>query len=104
MSSKKSIIAKLTCDPANAEALEEALAGAITASDEEGGLEIYSVHKDPNDAGVELEEPVHAGVDALGVHGKGDGMRAAMKAVGAHLSAPPEVSVLNPVVAKGLEL
>ena len=30
MSSKKSIIAKLTCDPANAEALEEALAGAIT--------------------------------------------------------------------------
>lgn len=104
MSSKKSIIAKLTCDPDNADALEAALHEGIKASEEEGGLEIYSVHKDPNDAGVYWFFELYTDVDALGVHGKGDGMRAAMKAVGAHLSAPPEVSVLDPVVAKGLAL
>ncbi len=102
--SKKTIIAKLTCDPDNAEALEAALHEGIKAADEEGGLEIYSVHKDPNEAGVYWFFELYADVDALGVHGKGDGMRAAMKAVGSHLSAPPEVSVLDPVAAKGLTL
>lgn len=104
MSSKKSIIAKLTCDPDNADALEAALHEGIKASEEEGGLEIYSVHKDPNDAGVYWFFELYTDADALGVHGKGDGMRAAMKGVGAHLSAPPEVSVLDPVTAKGLTL
>lgn len=104
MSAKKSIIAKLTCDPADAGALEEALAGAIAASEEEGGLEIYSVHKDPDNAGVYWFFELYTDVDSLGVHGKGDGMRSAMRAVGAHLSAPPEVSVLDPVVAKGLSI
>lgn len=104
MSDKKSIIAKLTCDPANASALEDALAAAIAAADEEGGLEIYSVHKDPNDAGVYWFFELYTDGEAVAVHGKGDGMRAAMKGVGAHLSAPPEVSVLDPVVAKGLVL
>lgn len=104
MSDKKSIIAKLTCEADNAGALEEALAAAITASEEEGGLEIYSVHKDPNEPGVYWFFELYTDGDALGVHGKGDGMRAAMGGVGALLSAAPEVFILDPVVAKGLAL
>lgn len=102
--SKFSIIAKLTCDESNSSALEAALATAIEASEEESGLEIYSVHKDPNTSGVYWFFELYTDGDALGVHGKGDGMRAAMKGVGALLAEPPEVSVLEPVVAKGLEI
>ena len=102
--SKRSIIAKLTCDPDNAAALEDALQGGIVAAEEETGLEIYSVHKDPNDAGVYWFFELYTDEAALAVHGKGDGMKAAMRAVGGHLSAPPEVSILEPLAAKGLEL
>lgn len=102
--SKLSIIAKLTCDADKAADLEAALASMVTASDEEGGLEIYSVHKDDNTPGVYWFFELYTDGDALGVHGKGDGMKAAMAAVGGLLSAAPEVSVLNPLVAKGLDL
>ncbi len=104
MSSKRSIIAKLTCEAANADALEEALHNGIAAAEEESGLEIYSVHKDPNEPGIYWFFELYTGDEALGVHGKGDGMKAAMRAVGGLLSAPPEVSVLHPVAAKGLSL
>lgn len=101
---KRSIIAKLTCDADKAADLEAALATMVRASEEEGGLEIYSVHKDSNHPGVYWFFELYTDGDALGVHGKGDGMRAAMKGVGALLAEPPEVSVLEPVVAKGLEI
>jgi quinol monooxygenase YgiN len=102
--SKHSIIAKLACEPDNATELEAALAVGIAAAEEESGLEIYSVHKDPNEAGVYWFFELYTDGDALAAHGKGDGMRAAMKGVGGLLSLPPEVSILEPVVAKGLEL
>ena len=100
--SKRTIIAKLTCDPANADDLEAAFATMIGAAEEESGLEIYSVHKDPDNAGIYWFFELYTDEAALGVHGKGEGMKAAMGAVGALLSAAPEVHVLHPTVAKGL--
>ncbi len=102
--SKHSIIAKLTCEPDSAADLEAALAVGIAAAEEESGLEIYSVHQDPNEAGVYWFFELYTDGDALAAHGKGDGMRAAMKGVGAHLSQPPEVHILDPLVAKGLDI
>lgn len=102
--SKLSIIAKLTCDPDNAEAFESALAGAVTAAEEETGLEIYSVHKDGNEPGTYWFFELYTDEAALGVHGKGDGMGAAMGAVGKLLNGAPDVKILTPTVAKGLEL
>lgn len=102
--SKLSIIAKLTCDPDKVDDFEAALASMVEAADEESGLEIYSVHKDDNEAGTYWFFELYADADALGVHGKGDGMKAAMGAIGGLLNAPPDVKVLNPTVAKGLAL
>lgn len=101
---KVSIIAKLTTSEDNVAAFEDALATMVTASDEESGLEIYSVHKDPNTVGVYWFVELYTDGAALGVHGKGDGMKAAMGALGGLLSGAPEISVLEPTVAKGLEL
>ena len=101
---KRSIIAKLTCDADKADDLEAALATMVQASDEEGGLEIYSVHKDSNQPGVYWFFELYTDEASLGVHGKGDGMKAAMGAVGALLNTAPEVHVLDPTVAKGLDI
>ncbi len=69
---KVSIIAKLTTAEENVAAFEDALASMVTASDEEPGLEIYSVHKDPNTVGVYWFFELYTDGDALGVHGAGE--------------------------------
>lgn len=100
--SKISLIAKLTCNDGAAADFEKALAGLIEASNEEAGLEIYSAHRGEDNIYWFFE--VYSDSDALAVHGRGDAMKPAMKALGAYLSGAPEVMVLAPVVAKGLEL
>ena len=102
--SKISVIAKLTAAEGKQAELEDALRGLIAAADEEPGLEIYSAHASDAEPGVFYFFELYTDEAALGVHGKGDGMKAAMRAVGGLLSGPPEVSILEPLAAKGLEL
>jgi quinol monooxygenase YgiN len=42
--------------------------------------------------------------DALGVHGKGDGMKAAMGKFAGLLGGRPEITMMSPVVAKGMDI
>lgn len=102
--SKRSIIAKLTCDPGNIDDFEAALVGVVAAAEEETGLEIYSVHKDNDEAGTYWFFELYTDEGALGAHGSGDGMKAAMSEVGGLLNAKPDVKILAPTVAKGLDL
>ena len=102
--SKRSIIAKLTCDPGNIDDFEAALVGVVAAAEEETGLEIYSVHKDNDEAGTYWFFELYTDDDAVAAHGKGDAMRIAMAATGAFLAAPPEIYRLTPVAAKGLSI
>jgi quinol monooxygenase YgiN len=104
MSTKVSIIAKLTAAEGTGDELEAALAELIAAADEEDGLEVYSVHRDTQADGVYWFFEVYRDGDAFAGHGKGERMRSAMKAVGGLLSGRPEVSVMAPVAAKGLSL
>lgn len=100
--SKVSLIAKLTCAEGKNEEFEAALAAMIEASNEESGLEIYSAHR--GDDNVYWFFELYADDEALAVHGKGDGMKAAMGAIGAFMGGRPEVMKLTPVVAKGMAL
>lgn len=102
--SKISLIAKLTAADGKADELETALHGLIAAAEEEPGLEIYSVHRDDDDANAFYFFELYADQDAVDVHGKGDGMKAAMAAVGGLLGGRPDVTRLTPVVAKGMAL
>lgn len=102
--SKISLIAKLTAAEGKAEELEAALHGMITAAEEEAGLEIYSAHRDSADGQVFYFFELYTDQGALDVHGKGDGMKAAMGALGGLLAGRPDVSMLTPIVAKGLSL
>ena len=80
-----------------------ALAAMIEASNEEAGLEIYSAHKAKDSNDYYFFE-LYTDDEALAVHGKGDGMKAAMAAIGAHMAGRPEITMMNPVVAKGMDV
>lgn len=102
--SKISLIAKLTAAEGKSDELEAALATLIGAAEEEAGLEVYSAHADAKEPGTYYFFELYTDQDALAVHGKGDQMKQAMGALGGLLSGRPEVTMLRPVVAKGLSL
>ena len=85
--SKISLLAKLPVAAGKGEKLEAAAGPLIEAAAEEAGLEIYSLHKDPNDPNTYWFFELYTDQAALDVHGKGDGMKAAMAALGPCLAA-----------------
>ena len=100
--SKISLIAKLQCADGQNEGFEAALADMIEASNEEAGLEIYSAHRGEDNAYWFFE--LYTDEAAKDVHGKGDGMKSAMRAIGTFMGGPPEVHLMTPVVAKGMDI
>ena len=102
--SKISLIAKLTCADGKAEEFEAALASLIEAAEEEAGLEVYAANADTGAENVYWFYEIYTDGDALGVHGKGDGMKAAMGALGGLMAGRPEIMMCRPVVAKGVEV
>ena len=101
--SKISLIAKLTAVEGKADELEAALRGVVDAAAEEDGLEVYSAHRS-DEAGVYYFFELYRDQDAKDVHGKGERMRAAMGAFGGLLAGRPEITMMTPVAAKGLDL
>lgn len=102
--SKISLIAKLTAAEGKADDLEAALRGVIAAASEEEGLEVYSAHASNDEPGVFYFFELYHDQAAVDVHGKGDGMRAAMGAFGGLLGGRPEITRMTPVAAKGLDV
>jgi quinol monooxygenase YgiN len=101
---KLTIIAKLTAAEGKADEMGAALDNLIDAADEEPGLEIYSVHQDPNDSAVFHFFEIYADQKAWDAHGKGEAMQKAMGAVGGLLGGAPELNILTPRKAKGLDI
>ena len=102
--SKISLIAKLTAAEGKAQELETALRGVIDAAEEEAGLEVYSAHRAVDEPGVYYFFELYRDQEAKDVHGKGERMRAAMGAFGGLLAGRPEITMMTPVAAKGLDL
>ena len=104
MTNKVSLIAKITAQSDKVEEMKEALKTLMAATDEESGLEIYAAHADANDPAVFWFYELYTDNDALGAHGQGERMKAAMGTMGALLDGAPEIHMVTPFVAKGLEL
>lgn len=102
--SKITIIAKLTIQDGKDAEMEAALATLCSVADEETGLEIYSAHKDTAEDNVYWFFEMYTGDEAWAAHGKGDGMKEAMGAFGGLLAGRPELHILSPVAAKGLDI
>ena len=102
--SKISLIAKLTAVDGKADDLEVALRGVIEAAAEEDGLEVYSAHRSDDEPGVYYFFELYRDQQAKDVHGRGERMRTAMGAFGGLLAGRPELIMMTPVAAKGLDL
>ena len=102
--SKISLIAKLTAAEGKTAELEEVLRNVIAAAEEEAGLEVYSVHASNDEPGIYYFFELYADDEAKAVHGKGDQMRAAMGACAGLLGGRPEITLMTPVAAKGLDI
>lgn len=100
---KISLIAKLTAAEGKVDDVKAALATLIEAADEEAGLLIYGASQAKDDPRSFVFFELYENEEALGVHGKGEGMAAAMKALGGLLDGRPEVTLMDPVVAKGID-
>jgi len=101
--SKISLLATFSAAEGKADECREAIKAAIAAADEESGLLVYSCSEDPKTPGNFVFFEVYENKEALDVHGKGDAMKAAMGALGALLGGRPEITLLTPVAAKGLD-
>jgi quinol monooxygenase YgiN len=102
--SKISLIAKLTAVEGKEAELEAALHAVVEAATEEDGLEVYSAHRVADQAGVYYFFEVYRDEDAFGIHGKGDRMRTAMGGFAGLLAGRPEVTMMSPVAAKGIDI
>ena len=102
--SKITLIAKLTAAEGKGPDLEAALAELCEAANDEDGLEVYSAHRANDDEGVYYFFEMYRDGDALAVHGKGDAMKAAMGKLGGFLGGRPEITMMTPVAAKGLDI
>lgn len=102
--SKISLIAKLTAVEGKAEELETALRAVVEASAEEDGLEVYSAHRVDDQPGTYYFFEIYRDDEAKAVHGKGDRMRAAMGGFAGLLAGRPELTVMTPITAKGLDI
>lgn len=101
---KISLIAKLTAVDGKIDELEAAMRHVIDEAEEEPGLEVYSVHAAQAEPGVYWFFEVYADDAAFAAHGKGERMRAAMGGFGGLLDGRPEITMLTPIAAKGLDL
>ncbi len=102
--SKITLIAKLTAVPGKEAEVEQALRDAVEASVEEPGLEIYSAHAAHDEPGVYYYFSVYADQAARDVHAKGEQMMAAKRAFYGLVTGWPEVTLMSPIAAKGLDL
>lgn len=102
--SKISLIAKLTAVDGKADELEAAMRTVIEAAEEEEGLEVYSAHRVDGEPGCFYFFEIYRDQAAWDVHGKGDRMREAMGGFAGLLAGRPELTVMAPVAAKGLDV
>ncbi len=101
---KIALHALLTAAEGKAAELEAAVTNLVAASAEEAGLEVYAACVDTTDANKIHFFEIYTDDAALGVHGSGDAMKAAMAPLGDLMDGGPAISFLRPFAAKGLEV
>ncbi|WP_419922866.1 putative quinol monooxygenase [Candidatus Poriferisodalis sp.] len=101
---KTALLAKLTAKEGKRDELL-AVIGDIGMSNAAGepGTEVYAAHKDQNDAAVVWFYELYSDQAALVAHGGSEQMKVFGRAMKDLMAGRPELTFLDPAVAKGLE-
>ena len=99
---KVAVLARITAQPGKRDELVTALRAAIDNADTEADTLLYILHLDPDNADGVIFYELYTDQASLTAHGTSD----AFKAIGASLrdlaAGRPELTVLTPVIGKGL--
>ena len=103
--SKPAIIAKITCQDGKR---DEAVAAFGQMMDHvkanEPGTLVYALHEDANDPNVLYFYELYQDQDAMASHGGSDMMKTVGRGLRDITASRPELIMLRPVAAKGLDL
>jgi quinol monooxygenase YgiN len=102
--SKIAVLAKITAKEGQRDALVQEFTKLLDAVRSEEGTLVYAIHTSTDDADVVWFYELYADQESLNAHGTSDAMKAAGPALGPLMAGRPELIILNPQVAKGLEL
>jgi quinol monooxygenase YgiN len=102
---KVGVIAKITAAEGRRDEVAEGLKKMIPTVEGEEGTELYILHEDTGSEDVLWMYELYRDAEALGTHSSSPAMAELMGALGGDLmGAPPELIVLHPVTAKGVDL
>ncbi|CAN5641582.1 hypothetical protein BH20ACT2_BH20ACT2_14790 [soil metagenome] len=104
MTDKMAVFAKLTAKPGGRDAMLSALELMFERVATEPGTEVYALHADLADDDVCWFYELYTDGDAATAHGSSDAMKRAMTDWGDLLAGRPEITLVAPTRAKGLDL
>ncbi len=103
--SKIAVIAKITCAEGRRDEVAEALEAMFPQVDTEGGTEIYVLHQDLGHPEVLWMYELYTDEAGLQAHSTSPAMAELFTKLGGDLmGAPPELIMVSPVRAKGVDL
>lgn len=103
MSEHVAVIARITVRPDAVDDAEAALRRLVDAAAEEEGTVLYVLNREADAPSFWFYE-LYADSAALDVHGKSPVLAEAFGTLGALLAEPPELRIVRPLQAKGLDL
>lgn len=103
MSAHVAVIARITVRPDAVDDAEAALRRLVDAAADEPGTALYVLNREA-DAPTFWFYELYDDDDALAVHGKSPVLAEAFGTLGSLLAEPPDLRIVRPVQAKGLDL
>ena len=102
--SKVAVLAKMVAQDGKRDEAVAKLQALVDHAATEGGTEVYAMHTCDAEPDVIWFYELYTDSDALGAHGGSDVMKQVGGSLREVMAARPEITILTPVVAKGLEL
>ena len=99
---KVAVLAKIPALPGKRDELVTALQAAIDNANTEADTLLYILHTDPKDPDSVYFYELYTDQDALTAHGTSDAMKELGKGMRDLAGGRPELTILTPVVGKGL--
>jgi quinol monooxygenase YgiN len=99
---KVAVLAKIPAQPGKRDELVKALGAAIDNANTEAGTLLYILHTDDKDPDVVYFYELYTDQDALTLHGTSDRFKEIGKSLRDLAGGRPELTVLKPVIGKGL--
>ncbi|MHB1786725.1 MAG: putative quinol monooxygenase [Acidimicrobiales bacterium] len=101
---KVAVVAKIQAKPGKRDEAAAVLASMVEVARDEEGTLLYVMNLDNNEDDVIWFFELYADDEALGAHAGSGAMKATGKALAGLVAGPPELHLMRPHVAAGVEL